>query len=269
MPPTGSESNAVNIRWISGALESASPTQAASSAAAISAMTSAETVVITLRWPGCRTRSRASESRPSAWSDCWFSTPFRAFAPLVMSPASTTHASDVNVSSSILVPAKTAPSAQCPGYPTPGGRFMAYCPLTVPGAYRSQRIGAVTPDNKTTPAWLPHDLERLDRRRSAGLRGDQGGIQPDGPVADLELLRELSEEALQDDVGADADDGVQRPGHADVGHVGRAAGQDARVRRLHVRVRAEHRRDAAVEVVAHGDLLARRLGVEVDDDGLG
>ena len=43
-------------------------------------------------------------------------------------------------------------------------------------------------------------------------------------------------------------------------------GEHACVGGLHVRVRSEHRRDAAVEVARERDLLARRLGVEVDDD---
>ena len=41
------------------------------------------------------------------------------------------------------------------------------------------------------------------------------------------------------------------------------------VARLHVRVRADDGGHATVEVVAHGHLLAGRLGVEVDDDRLG
>ena len=64
----------------------------------------------------------------------------------------------------------------------------------------------------------------------------------------------------------DADDRIVRAGHADVGQIRRALRQDALVGRLHVRVRADHGRHLAVEVPAHGDLLRRRLGVEVDED---
>ena len=70
---------------------------------------------------------------------------------------------------------------------------------------------------------------------------------------------------LDRDLRLHADHRVVRAGHAGVGDRGRAARQDARVVRLHVRVRADHRRDAAVEPAGHRDLLARRLGVEVDD----
>ena len=43
-------------------------------------------------------------------------------------------------------------------------------------------------------------------------------------------------------------------------------GEHARVARLDVRVRADHGGHAAVQPARHRDLLARRLGVEVDDD---
>ena len=56
-----------------------------------------------------------------------------------------------------------------------------------------------------------------------------------------------------------------RAGHACIADRGRPTPEDARVVRLHVRVRADHRSDAAVEPARERDLLARRLGVEVDD----
>ena len=58
------------------------------------------------------------------------------------------------------------------------------------------------------------------------------------------------------------------PGHADIGQARRAARQDAFVRGLHVRVRADHRRHFAIEVIAERDFLRRRLGVHVDEDHL-
>ena len=56
---------------------------------------------------------------------------------------------------------------------------------------------------------------------------------------------------------------VVRAGHADVADVRGAAGQDLRVGRRDVRVRAEDEADLAVHVVAEADLFARRLGVDV------
>ena len=70
------------------------------------------------------------------------------------------------------------------------------------------------------------------------------------------------------EVGLDADDGVVRAGHADVGQRRGAAALNPGVRGLHVGVRAEHGGDLAVEPVGERDLLARCLGVDVDDDHL-
>jgi len=64
---------------------------------------------------------------------------------------------------------------------------------------------------------------------------------------------------------AHADDAAARAGHADVGDVGGPAGQHARVGGRDVGVRADDGAHAAVEVPAERDLLARRLGVEVDE----
>ena len=52
----------------------------------------------------------------------------------------------------------------------------------------------------------------------------------------------------------------------DVGEARRALRQQPLVRRLHVRMGADDRGHAPVEMPAHRDLLRRRLGVEVDED---
>ena len=82
-----------------------------------------------------------------------------------------------------------------------------------------------------------------------------------GVVALVHLRDEATDRLLLDD----ADHAAARAGHADVRDVRRAAGQHARVGCRDVRVGADDRRHAAVEVPAHRDLLARRLGVEVDE----
>jgi len=64
----------------------------------------------------------------------------------------------------------------------------------------------------------------------------------------------------------DADHPAPGAGHPDVGDVRRPAREDAQVGGRHVRVGAEDGGDAAVEVPAQADLLARRLGVHVDED---
>jgi len=68
---------------------------------------------------------------------------------------------------------------------------------------------------------------------------------------------------------AHADDAAPRAGHPDVGDVGGSAGEYARVRGRDVRVRADDGGDAPVEVPAHRDLLAGRLGMHVDEHVVG
>ena len=86
------------------------------------------------------------------------------------------------------------------------------------------------------------------------------------PLGRLEPDRHARPHPLDRELGLDADHRVVRAGHARVGDRGGPAGLHARVVRLDVRVRADHRGHAAVEQPRERDLLARRLGVEVDDD---
>ena len=58
-------------------------------------------------------------------------------------------------------------------------------------------------------------------------------------------------------------------GHADVGDEGGAAGEDLVVGGRHMGVRADHEAGAAVAEMAHRLLLAGRLAMHVDDDGVG
>ncbi len=123
-------------------------------------------------------------------------------------------------------------------------------------------------DRQESPYCLKEYIDGPDGGRATAFRGDERRVQAHRPVRDLKGLRQLGDEAPQDDVGAHPDHRVTRAGHADVGHVGGAAGEHARVARLHVGVRAEHGGDPPVQIVAHGDLLAGRLGVQIDDDRL-
>ena len=58
-------------------------------------------------------------------------------------------------------------------------------------------------------------------------------------------------------------------GHADVGHEGGAARQDAVVGGRRMGMGADHEAGAAVGEIAHRLLLAGRLAMHVDDDGVG
>ena len=87
-----------------------------------------------------------------------------------------------------------------------------------------------------------------------------------GPAADSNFDRHAVDEPSERGVDRHADDRIVRAGHADVGEVSRALGQDALVGGLDMRVRADNGGDAAVEMPAHGDFFGCRFGMEVDED---
>src|SRR5687767_12801781 len=96
--------------------------------------------------------------------------------------------------------------------------------------------------------------DALDGRGRAGGRFqvELDGVENDRPAADLETRRQGVDEARQDGGRIEADDAVQRPGHADVADVGRAARQDPLVGGGHVGVRAADGADPPVEIEAEG-----------------
>ena len=52
--------------------------------------------------------------------------------------------------------------------------------------------------------------------------------------------------------------------HPCICQIGRAAGEDRFVRRLHVRMSADHRRDATIQITAHRDFFAGRFRMKID-----
>ena len=91
-----------------------------------------------------------------------------------------------------------------------------------------------------------------------------------GPERRLEAgARNLAQEAVQRLVLDHADHRIVVAGHADIGHEGGAARQNLVIGGRHMGVGADHQAGAAVAVEAHRLLLARRLAVHVDDDGVG
>src|SRR5688572_3908131 len=81
----------------------------------------------------------------------------------------------------------------------------------------------------------------------------------------LEPPRNAVPEAPDDDVLIHPEHGIARADHARVRHVSGALRKDARVRRGHVRVGTDDGGEAAVEMPAHRDLLARRFGVPIEE----
>ena len=101
------------------------------------------------------------------------------------------------------------------------------------------------------------------------VAGDEGGAHFWVALGGLELAGHSGEEAVEDELGFDADDGIVRAGHAYVGLVGGAVGEDALVGGGDVGVGADDGGDAAVEVPAEGDFFAGGFAVEVEEDDFG
>ena len=89
------------------------------------------------------------------------------------------------------------------------------------------------------------------------------------PLAGFEFAGHSGEEAGEDELFFYADDGVVGAGHAYVGLVGGAVGEDALVGGGDVGVGAEDGGDAAVEIPAEGDFFAGGFAVEVEEDDFG
>ena len=113
-----------------------------------------------------------------------------------------------------------------------------------------------------------HDL--LEPTREAVVAYvDDASHHPRVLVGRLELDRHLGHKALDDLLPLHADHAAPRAGHADVRDEGGPLREHTSVGGRDVRVGAEHREHAAVEVPPHRHLLARRLCVEVDHHHVG
>lgn len=110
-------------------------------------------------------------------------------------------------------------------------------------------------------------LDRVGASRGT-VAADESGAHLRIPFGGLELARHSGEEAIEDELGFDPDDGVVRAGHADIGDEGGATGQQASVGGGNVGVGAHDGSDSAVEIPAEGDLFAGGFGVNVEQDDL-
>ena len=85
----------------------------------------------------------------------------------------------------------------------------------------------------------------------------------------FELAGHPGQKPLEYKFHLNANHRIERAGHANVRLERRAAGKDALVRGGDVRVRAQQRSNATIEIPPQRDLLAGSLSVNVDEDDLG
>ncbi len=114
-----------------------------------------------------------------------------------------------------------------------------------------------------------HETADVGGATGGAVAGDQGAAKLGVALGGFELARHAGKEALQNELGFDANDGVIRAAHANVGLIGRSGRQDALVRGRDMGVGAKDCGDAAIEVPAKGDLLTGGLGMEVKEDDPG
>src|SRR6266850_144798 len=92
---------------------------------------------------------------------------------------------------------------------------------------------------------------------------DQDTVHLHVAGGNLEACRQAVQEFRDDTVAVHADHTAVRSGHANVGDVGRALGENVLVRRRDMRVRAHHRADAPIEIPAHRQFLAAGFRMHV------
>ena len=106
---------------------------------------------------------------------------------------------------------------------------------------------------------------------SAGgsVAGDESGAHLRVAFGGLEFAGHAGEEAVEHELFFYADDGVVGAGHAYVGLVGGAVGEDALVGGGDVGVGADDSSDASVEIPAEGYFFAGGFAVEIEENDLG
>ena len=97
-----------------------------------------------------------------------------------------------------------------------------------------------------------HDAFDVVGAASGSVAGDEGGTHFGVAFGGLEFAGHSGEEAGEDELFFYTDDRVVGAGHANVGLVGSAVGEDAFVGRGDVGVCTEQGSDAAVEIPAEG-----------------
>ena len=157
-------------------------------------------------------------------------------------------------------------------------------PVDRPEAGEAARLGAPGPLQQLLACGAPDGRGQADSdvharhpkasaaparssRRGAGRgRPDQDRVDPRVLVGGLVAHRHVRAHDRDRLLLLHPDHAAAGAGHADVGDVGRPAGEHAGVVGRDVGVRADDRGHLAVQVPAERDLLARDLGVHVDED---
>lgn len=100
---------------------------------------------------------------------------------------------------------------------------------------------------------------------------NHGTMEDDAMFGDLEAMRRVEQEFLDDGIDFATQNTLLRAGKAGIREVSGAAGENLFIGRLDVSVGADDGGNLAIEHAAHGDLLGSGLGVEIDEDdgGLG
>src|ERR1044071_2842947 len=129
-------------------------------------------------------------------------------------------------------------------------------------------IASCSPKSVISVVSLPTNPQAANLARPAALviNIDDHALEGDVFFGDLELTRQLAQKTLDDVFPLHADHRIQWSAHAEIGDIGRAAGKNPIVSRLHMRVRAVNQRCAAVEIPPHGDLFRGCFSVHIDDD---
>jgi hypothetical protein len=114
-----------------------------------------------------------------------------------------------------------------------------------------------------------HNALNVVGTTSGSIAGDQRGTHLRISLGRFELSRHSGEKTGENKLLFDADYGVIRAGHADVGLICGAPWQDSLVCSGYVRVSAEEGRDAAIKVPAEGYFFAGGFAVQIEQDDLG
>jgi hypothetical protein len=120
-----------------------------------------------------------------------------------------------------------------------------------------------------TRLFTEHDAFDVVGAAGGPVTGNESGAHLWIALGGFELAGHAGEEAGDDLLFFYADDGVVGAGHAYVGLVRRAVGENALVSGWDVRVGAEQSGNAAVEIPAEGYFFAGGFTVEVQQDDFG